>query len=684
MKKGLLIWGVSIIGVVSLAQEYPRIPTNPAHLVDEIFAVQDLDLNYQDLYENYLQLISNPLDLNKVTDEQLRSLYILNQEQINSIITYRLNAGTFISVYELQTILDREAFLKIIPFVTVPDATQSFNKNIFKRITTEQNNYLLLRWGRTVEQQQGYSEKASVYNRYAGPPDNFYARFRTSRLGDFSLGFTMKKDAGETINWNPSKKYYGFDYLSFHIQAMNKGNVKNLIVGDYQAQFGQGITLGSVFGIGKNGEVVNTMRRTNLGFLPYTSTYEAGYFRGAALSYSLWRNFTLHTMVSSRGRDGSLQIDTLSSTADFLSSFSYTGLHRSPTEVANRNALTESNLASIVQFNKKSFDAGMILHHTQFSKPLLRSPSLYNQFEFNGTDNTNAGAYLNYNLSNYSFFSEFSQTINQGRAVVAGILTSLTPSLEASLVYRKFDRNFYSFYGNAIAESSIPQNESGMYWGWKYSFNKKYSLACYLDLFSFPWLKYRSYAPSDGSEWLVRLNMRPTKTVSVFLQVREESKQRNLGINNNLYLTGNGVKRNYWINCDYAANERLTFRSRVQYSSYSLAGKTTVGMVLIQDVTCAIGRVSITGRFALFDTDDYDNRQYAYEQDAWLSFTFPAYYGKGIRNYLLIQYRFTRRMDLWVRWSQTRYADRSTIGSGGETITGDTRNDVKLQARIRF
>jgi len=678
----LILAGAAVFSNLQ-AQDYPRKDINPGNLVDEIFAIQDLDINYQDLYENYLQLISNPFDLNKVTEEQLRALYILSLDQIISILKYRSDVGSFISVYELQTILDRKTFLKIIPFVIVPDATQSFNRNIFKRIASEQNNYLLLRWGRTTEPQQGYSEKATPSNRYTGSADNFYARFRTSRAGDFSLGFTMKKDAGETISWNPSKKYYGFDYLSFHIQTLNKGKIKNLIIGDYQAQFGQGITLGSVFGIGKNGEAVNTMRRPNLGFMPYTSIYEAGFFRGAAVSYSLSKNVTLHSMASARGRDGSLQQDTISS-AEYLSLISYTGLHRTAKELANRNAITESNFASVFQFKKRSLDAGLIFHHTQFSFPLLHTSSPYNQFVFNGTANTNAGAYINYSVSNYSFFSEFSQTINHGKSVVAGILTSLTPQLDVSLVYRKFDKNFYSFYSNVVAESSVPQNESGMYWGWKYSFNKKYSFAGYFDLFSFPWLRYRSYSPSDGSEWLVRFNFHPSKTVSLFLQMREESKQRNTGVVNNLYLTDQGTKRNYWINCDYSANERLSFRTRAQFSSYSITDKVTHGMALIQDVTYALGRFSVTGRYAMFDTDDYDNRLYAYESDAWLSFSFPPYYGKGIRNYVLLQYRLTHKIDVWVRWGHTRYTDRTTIGSGGEIITGDTRNDVKLQARIRF
>jgi len=667
-----------------IAQDFPHKDINPASLVDEIFAGQDLDINYQDLYENYLQLISNPFDLNVVTEEQLRLLYFLSQEQITSLLNYRKEAGPFLSIYELQNVLDHDTFLKIVSFVIVPDVARSFNKNIFKRIAFEKNNYLLLRWGRTIEPQLGYSEKASPSNHYTGSPDNFYTRFRTSHEGDFSLGFTMKKDAGEAISWNPAKKYYGFDYLSFHIQTLNKGKIKNLIIGDYQAQFGQGIALGSFFGVGKNGEAVTTMRRANLGFLPYTSLYEAGYFRGSAISYSVNKDFTLHTMASLRGRDGALQQDTISTTADYLSSFSYTGLHRTSAELANRNSISESNLASVVQFKRQAIDAGVIFHHTQFSQPLLRNPSIYNQFYFNGNANTNAGVYLNYNFSSFSFFSELTQTINNGRAVVAGVLGNLAPKLDVSLVYRKFDKDFYSFYSNAIAENSITQNESGMYWGWKYTFNKKYSVAGYIDLFSFPWLKYRSYSPSDGSEWLARFNYRPTKTVYIFLQARHESKQRNTDVDKNLFKTDQGIKQNYWLNCDYAANSKISFRVRAQFSSYTIAGKTTRGMVLLQDVTYDLGRFAITGRYAFFDTDDYDNRLYAYERDAWLAFTFPAYYGKGIRNYVLVQYRLTKQADIWLRWGHMSYTNHDTIGSGGETIAGNTRNDVKFQARIRF
>jgi hypothetical protein len=115
-----------------------------------------------------------------------------------------------------------------------------------------------------------------------------------------------------------------------------------------------------------------------------------------------------------------------------------------------------------------------------------------------------------------------------------------------------------------------------------------------------------------------------------------------------------------------------------------LAGKTTQGMAIMQDATVDWNRFSFSGRYVLFDTDDYDNRLYAYEQDVLLAFTFPAYSGRGIRHFVMMHYRLTEKIDCWIRWSTTRYTDRDTIGSGGDTIIGNTQNDVRFQVRIRL
>ncbi|MCU0367514.1 MAG: helix-hairpin-helix domain-containing protein [Cyclobacteriaceae bacterium] len=686
MKRTFLISILLLLHINSHSQRLSGKEIDFERLVDEIFAIQDEDINYEDLYENLAQLYANPADLNLINGEQLRSIFVLNESQIQSFLNYRDEAGPFLSIYELQNIegFTNTVIEKLIPFVTVYDPTISFNKHLWKRILEEKNNYLVMRYDRTLEEKKGYQESASPASSYAGSPDRFYTRFLTRRTGDFSIGFTTEKDAGEKSTWAPAQKQYGPDFLSFHAQVMNKGKIKNLVLGDFQAQFGQGLLLGSAFGIGKNSEAVNTVRKGNVGFLPYTSVYEASFFRGVAMTYEISKQLTLHSMYSSRWRDGAIQQDTTEEAIDFISSFQQTGLHRTPAEIANRSSVLEKNAAGILNYKYKNLNTGAMLHYTQFNIPIQRNPNVYNQFYFNGTDNTNVGAYLNYNWRNVSFFSELAHTYTRGTAIIAGMLGSITPSLDVSLLYRKFDRDYTTFYSNALAENSTTQNERGFYWGWKYLFNKKYSFSGYVDLFRFPWLKYRVYAPSDGSEWLMRFNYKPTKNIFIFLQAREESKVRNATTENNLYVTSPGIKRNYWLNADYKITPGLTFKTRAQFSNFQLSDKTTRGMVLLQDITWNHGKFSVSGRYALFDTDDYDNRLYIYEKDVWLAFSFPAYYGVGIRNYILMQYSITKKIDIWLRWAHVRYTDRETIGSGSETIYGNTKNDIKFQTRIRF
>lgn len=677
--------GLSIIllsGTAS-AQEYPKKEVDLEILADQLFGFQDLDLNYQELYENIALILSNPINLNKATAEQLRFLNLLSEYHVQNLLKYREEYGDMLSVYELQAVpgFDLPTINKIIPFVTVDNATTQ--GSLWKRIRKEENNYLIIRYDRTLESKAGFSESASDETRFRGNENEMYVRFRTSRPGDFSVGFTIEKDAGEEISWNTSQHQYGLDFNSFHAQLQNKGKLKNMIIGDYQTQFGQGLLLGGSFGYGKGSETVMTIRRSNLGFLPYTSVNEAGYKRGAAITYGLNSSFSLSSFYSFAWRDATLVLDD--SDAAFVSSFQTTGLHRNENEIANRQQIQEQNYGAVLNFQKKSIDAGIIINAIHFNTPVNRSPQPYNQFTFAGHNANNVGIFLNYTLQNITLFSEAAKTLNEGYGLTAGILGSITTKLDIALHIRHYQRNFYSLYSNAFAESSLPQNESGIYWGWKYTWNRKFSASGYADLFKFPWLRYRSYSPSDGHEWLLRFTYQPSKNVTIYAQAREESKTRNISTEqNNLYHTAAGTKRNYWINCDYGLTQTIKFKTRAQFSTFENGGISSNGMALIQDISIDVGRLTLTGRYALFDTDDYDNRQYVYERDVWLAYSLPAYSGVGIRNYLLAEYTLSKQLSFWIRVAHTRYSDREEIGSGADTIEGDTKNDIRVQARIKF
>lgn len=668
-----------------IAQEVP-VPSRQydlEKLAENIFPVQDLDIDYSQLYENLAQILSNPIDLNKASDEQLRSLYILNEIQIANLLQYRTEQGTLISIYELQSIpgFDEDTINKLIPFVTLR-STSSDVKSLLQRILHEQNKYLLIRYNRTLEDKRGYANDPSYSTNYVGSADRIYSRFRVARAGDFSMGITFEKDAGERIEWLPKNKKYGFDYNSFHFQVLNKGKLQNLTIGDYQAQFGQGLVLGGGFSVGKGAETITTVRRGNTGFLPYTSLNETGYFKGVATSLQPFKNVTLHTFVAQQWIDGTTSAD--STTNAFLSSISSTGLHRTTTELKNRKSVLETNYGSVISYKHRQFEIGSIYHHTDFSKPIIRNATPYNQFYFQGNENNNLSLYLNYSWNNIAFFGEAAHTYQHGNALVIGALASLTQHFDLAMLYRKYGRDFQSFYGNAFSENTTVQNESGYYLGWKYKFNKQHTLAGYSDVFQFPWLRYRGYAPSSGHEWLFRYSYQPTKFVLFYLQAREESKIRNHGDGTNLYITENGTKQNYWINLDYDISPRLGFKSRAQFSTYDFESQKTSGFALVQDINVKIKKLTISARYALFDTDNFDNRQYVYERDVWLAYSFPFYNGVGVRSYVLMQYAISRSVDIWFKWSRIQYDDRETIGTGSETINGNSMNDIKLQARITF
>jgi hypothetical protein len=683
MKLLAVIIFTAFISTAGYGQDYPRKNIDQSRLADELFGFQDLDLSYEELYENTLQLFSNPININKAGPEELRFLNILSETQIQHLLQHRKEHGALVSIYELQTITDFDlaTIYRFVPFVYVADPAVEINKSILKRAYDENNNFVITRYERTLETKTGFTDDTPD-KQFKGSEDKFYLRFRTSRPGDFSFGLTAEKDAGEQLQWRPSSKQYLFDFISYHAQVQNKGRLKNLIIGDYQSQFAQGLMFGGAFGMGKGAETITAIRRCNIGFSPYTSANEFGLQRGIATTYEITPKLFLSGFLSSINRDANIVEGEGFDSG--VSSFQTTGLHRNETELANRKSVKENNNGIILHYNTRNLDAGIMYNYLRYGKHVDPKNAVYHQFTFSGNENHNAGVYLNYNYNNFLFFSEIAKSIDGGWGGIAGIIGSLTSKLDFSLIYRKYNRNFHSTYSNAFAESTLPQNESGIYWGWRYRFNRQVSWVGYIDMFRFPWLRFRSYRPSNGSEWLARLNYQPSKQVLIFVQAREERKVRNVSSDPVLYRTAEGIKRNYWINFSYDLSNRLKMKTRVQASSYHFDSKTTNGFALIQDLSYDIGRFGITARHALFDTDDFDNRQYAYEQDVWLAYSLPSYYGTGIRNFILLEYNLGKKITLWLRYARTRYSNVDSIGSGQDQIDGNSKNDIKFQMRLKL
>ncbi len=663
--------------------------------VEELFQFQDEDVDYEDLYEALFQYYRRPLNLNRARREDLQALFILTEKQISSLLAYRAELGDLVSVYELQAVpdLDPATLHRLLPFVTV--AERADTRSLWQRIREEDNHYVISRYERTLETRRGYlppdtNADGSLRSHYLGSPDKLYTRYRLAHTRDFSLGFTVEKDPGEQWAWDASTRRYGFDFYSAHLLLQEKGRLKSLALGDYQLQFGQGLVLASGFAIGKGSETVATVRRSPLGVRPYTSVLEFGFFRGGAATYEVVPGLELTGFYSRQRLDGNVQLlaDSLEEGLAFVSSLPATGLHRTPNEVANKSQIGEHLGGGHLQYRNpaRTLTVGASALYQRYDLPLRRNLRLYNQFEFNAQQNHNLAVDVSYVWRNFNFFGEGARSASGGTGLVTGLLGSLSRQVEVALVFRDYARDFHAPYGQAFGERTRNQNERGLYWGLKVRPTDKWVLSAYYDRFRFPWLSFRADAPAGGQEYLVRLLYAPQRNVQLYGQFRAEQKERNLRDSPGpLRQLAEQRRRHYWLVLNYAPDRNFSLSSRVQCSDFGQEGQpTTRGYALIQDITYGRERWRLSGRYALFDTDDFENRQYAFEKDVLFAFSIPAYSGRGIRAYLLAQYRLAPRTDIWVRLAQTSFRDRDAVGSGLERIEGRQRTDLKVQVRQRF
>lgn len=652
------------------SQTRPRPEINLDEFIQRVFPVQQENINYDDLYESLYQLYQNPIDLNAATAEDLASIYVLSQIQIKSIMEHRQQNGDFLSIYELQAVpnLNLEVITRLLPFVVVK---YKFSANDLKnRLTNATEHYLVLRSDQVLEKAQGFEE-----GKYLGSPQHLYARYRLSHPRDFQVGFIVEKDAGE-------KNY--LDYYTFHFQLRNKGRLKNLVLGDYQVQFGQGLICSAGFSLGKGSEAIATTRRSNLGIRPYGSLLEGGYFRGAAATYQLGK-IDLTGFYSFTKRDASVE-EGNGEREDYFSSILTGGYHRTEAELARKNQISEQNIGLNAVFRLKNGQIGATMLNTQFDAILQRSPVLYNKFEFLGKQNLVLGTNFTYTWQNFNFFGEAARSSSGGVGAIGGFVAALSQQVEWAVNLRSYDKSFHSFYANALGESSRTINEQGIYWGLKYTPKKGLIFSAFYDRFKFPWLRYLVDAPSDGFDYLLRITYQPNKKTMFFAQYHEEHKGKNMPNNTTVTdLVVNTMRQSILANFEYAINRTFKTQTRVQMNTFQYVNTLqSKGYVIMQDIEGSIKRLQLKGRFAYFSTDDYDSRIYAYENDVLYAVSLPAYYGKGFRTYLIARYGISRNIDLWLRLARTQLKNVTSIGSGTDEINTPHKSDIKVQVRYRF
>jgi hypothetical protein len=523
---------------------------------------------------------------------------------------------------------------------------------------------------------------------FPGSPARLTTRIGLSYGRRLEAALTLDKDPGEALRWDPASQTYGFDHLAGNVTLRGLGPVETLILGDYTAEYGQGLALWQGLHFGKGRDPVSSLVRDGRGVVPFQSTSENRFFRGLAATVSLAPSLSATAFASRRRRDATLDSTGGGEAAPVVArTLSTGGLHRTPSERRRRDALGLTTVGGALEYRTSRLVLGTAGYWDRFDRPLRPSDAPYRRFALSGSHAAMGSAFGTLFLGPYTLFGEVARAPSGSYGGLVGASLSHEAGVEALLLGRRYPRSFQGLHNGAVGESGDTQNEIGVYAGARVQVTDDWRLSAYVDQYQFPWLRFGVPRPSGGIDTRVVAAHEPRPWLSSYVQVRAEREEagteRPGPAGRPLAALRTEARQSARWHLEYTFREGLTLRTRLQGTRFVAGGSVSHGLLLAQGVRLRpLEALEIDARIALFDTDGYAGRLYAYEHDLLYSFSVPVLYGRGQRSYVLAQYEPTEALTIEAKYGVTWYPHRQQIGSGRTATEGPRVREVRLQVRL--
>lgn len=653
-----------------------------------------------DLVERLTALAEQPLDINTASAEELAQIPWLGPVLARRIVTYRDSAGAFPSIPALRRIegVTEDVFMRSRPYLTIgtSPAVAAPRPPRFAPVPSVRTVLRGLRFDaiqrltRRLDLGRGYDADTSA-TRYLGSPERLYTRLRARYGRQVSLNLTLEKDPGEALAWDPARGAYGFDHVTLHAALHDVGRLRRLILGDFGAEFGQGLILWSGYAFGKGREPVRPLVRRGAGLRPYGSTDEARFFRGGAATVALTPALALSGFVSRRRLDASLYSHDSTSATPLVRSLPADGLHRTPLERSRRHVLGAALYGGALSVSHRGTEVGLVGYHTRFEYPLAPDAEAYRRYDFRGRRASLVSLYGQTTQRDFVLFGEVARGPEAVWAALGGLELYLRGRAEALVLARVYPEDFNSFYGAAFGErNGVTRNESGFYTGLAVRLSRRWRVGAYVDQYRFPWLRFGTPRPTSGHDALGLVEYDPRPWLSLTVQGRTETREEGHRYRDaaGRWLAGvrPETRQSLRVEGQYRFSRALELRARVEGARFAAPGtRTAHGLLLFQDLRWqARPWLRVDARLAVFDVDAFEARIYAYERDLLYTFSVPAFDGQGERGYLLLHLEPRPGFLLQIKYAGTRYEHATTVGSGLDEVPGNRLREVRVQARVRF
>jgi len=597
-----------------------------------------------ELLEELEELSNRRPNLNCLDYETAVRLLKLSDYQYYQLQLYLENYGALASIYELDGMdgfgKEERERLQLLAEVAPAPKNSSFFKDFFKKSKSK----LLVRYQQVLERQAGYDTSRATH--YDGSPVHAMFRYTFETQNKFSLKISGEKDPGE--QFFRGKQRYGFDFYSGSASVKDFGILKHAVIGDYRLNFGQGLVLGSSLLSGKGGSV-ESVRRFGTGIRAIAPTSEGDFLRGTAVTLG-------HANVQG----------TLFAGRSFGS--------------------TNNCLGADFSFRRKLFRVGAraVVHSqtdTCGTTPAERFKSSWLPTGFNVAADYQAI------LFKHLIFGELAFNQDGAVGILQAAVLNITPVFKIATIFRHYGKRYTNPLGRAFGTNSQNAGETGFYLTGSYILSRRITLDFYADYYRLNTLTYRTDAPIQGLD--MGLSGQVDFSRNSTLQLKYTFRDKAENSSESVYYKELKEHRRHKLRLIWSNTPlpQLKLKTELNWirNQYPMSREHYAGLLLYQDIGLSFSKpdISLHARVAYFDTDRYDERLYAYENDVYYAFSIGSYYYKGVRGYFVIRYKY-KWLSIWLRLAHTYYIDRQVISSGLTQIDKPHKTEVKVQVMFSW
>lgn len=634
---------------------------------------QSMSIDQSDLEMTMQEWLENPLKLNKASIFDLNKFIFLSPIQKANMLKHINTYGPFLDKYELQAIdgFDEKTAQLLSYFISIENRN-AIDYYSLKEILAHGNNELLLGTDKNFQSSKGFDAP----QQFVGSNQRLAMRYRFALANKLYFGCSFEKDAGE--KWGTIG-----DFQGFHLVYKGKGLLQTLAIGDYQANFGKGLSIGSSMFNGKSSLIFQN-QYLNEGIRAYRSLNESGFFRGIAIGLKK-NNFNFNLMLSILPQSALVEYDSLM-LEDKIGSIIANGLHRTQLELAKKNSVLKTFLGLQINYQKKKLQLGASYNKQENIANYNLNSDLKNWQ--NPFLNSHFGLSANYYLKNILLGAEFSYMENGAQGIIANSLIPLHGKLDAMLIYRNYSKGFKNNYGNVWSANSGIGDENGTYLAFSYRPKKYHQIDFYSDVFRTNGPSYQSAYANLSNDYFVHYTWQQSKTFQIEMRFRQQETEKNLPSEMSRTKTmAAEIRSQFRFQANYSINKAWTYQFRAEkIIAQKPDGIKYAGQLIFHDLNYHPKgeKISLHARFCLFQIEDFSARIYMQEGDVIYNYAQTQLNGNGFRTYLIAGYRIGKKTQLQIKIAQTYLPEKLEIGSGLDQTKGPFQSEGKIQLFMKF